>query len=91
MRVSFTAPDDNDAVDDVAVADHFVIPVPYRELGYDSSEYSEEQWNQAWLGSSAYRLVECTANCDDNDPANDAVKINSLYGAGVKVTVQDND
>ena len=47
VRVSFTAPDNNDAVDDVAVVDHFVRPVPYRDLGFNSSEYSEPQWNQA--------------------------------------------
>ena len=91
VRVSFNAPDDSDAVDDVAVADHLVIPVPYSELGFNSSEYSESQWNQAWLGSSAYRLVECTDSCDDNDPANDTVRMNTLYGAGVKVTVRDDD
>ena len=68
-----------------------MIPVPYDELGFNSSQYSESQWNQAWLGSSAYRLVECTANCDDNDPANDTVRMNTLYGAGVKVTERDND
>ena len=86
VRVSFTAPEDGDTVDDVAVADHFLLPTPHYRLGI-----SKQDWNQAWLGSSAYKLVECTANCDDSDPANDTVRDNALYGASVKVTVNDND
>ena len=41
--------------------------------------------------STAYNLVECTANCTDADPANHSVRGNTLTGAGVKVTVRDND
>ena len=89
VEASFTAPKDDDAVDAVdavAVADHFVIAVRHDALGI-----SEEDWKQAWLGSSAYRLVECTANCDDADTANDTVRKNTLYGASVMVTVRDDD
>ncbi len=75
VKVSFTAPEDGDAEDDVAVMDHFVIAVPYGNYRPCSEEAAEEQeqceqdWEDAWA-KSPYRL---------------------LTGASVKVTVRDND
>ena len=86
MRVQFTAPEDSDTVDDVATFDHAVFAAPHNHLGL-----SEADWRQDWYDSTAYGLVECTANCNDADAANDTVKRHTLTGAGVKVTVRDND
>ena len=61
----FTPPEDADDLDDVAVVDLSVHPIKHDRLGI-----SEQDWRQAWLGSRAYRLVECTANCGDGDPTN---------------------
>ena len=72
--MSFTSPEDMDALDDVVVAGHDVFPVHYGGPGI-----SEQDWKSAWLNSSAYSLVE-----DDGT-------IRILSGAGVKVTVRDND
>ena len=75
VKVSFTAPEDGDAEDDVAVMDHFVIAVPYGNYRPCSEEAAEEQeqceqdWEDAWA-KSPYRL---------------------LTGVSVKVTVRDND
>ena len=86
MRVQFTAPEDGDAADDIATFGHFVYAAPHNHLGL-----SEADWRQDWYDSTAYNLVECTASCDDANPANHTVKRNTLTGAGVKVTVRDND
>ena len=86
VRVQFTAPEDSDADDDVAEFGHFVYAVSHSHLGL-----SEADWRQDWYDSTAYNLVECTANCTDADPANHSVQGNTLTGAGVKVTVRDND
>jgi len=86
MRVQFTAPEDGDAADDVAIFDHFVYAASRSHLGL-----SEADWRQDWYDSTAYSLVECTARCNDADPAEHTVKRNTLTGAGVQVTVRDND
>ena len=74
VQVSFTAPEDTDALDDVVVAGHDIFPIDYGGLGI-----SEQDWKTAWQNSSAYGLVE-----DDG-------RIRILTGAGVKITVRDND
>ncbi len=86
VRVQFTAPEDADADNDVAAFSHFVYAVSHSHLGL-----AEADWRQDWYDSTAYNLVECTANCDDANPANHSVQRNTLTGAGVKVTVRDND
>jgi len=86
VRVSFTAPEDTDSLDDLAVAEHFVFPLPHDQLGI-----TEAEWKKAWLEASAYKLVECTGNCDDSDPAKRTVLTNALYGSHVQVVVRDND
>ena len=84
MRVQFTAPEDPD--DDVATFGHAVFAASASHLGL-----SDEDWRQDWYDSTAYSLVECTGNCADADLENDTVRRNLLTGAGVKVTVRDND
>ena len=75
MRVSFTAPEDADSLDDVVLADHFVHAVPYDHYRPCTQETQAERdqcrqdWEDAWA-NSPYRL---------------------LTGASVKVTVRDND
>ena len=86
MRVQFAAPEDGDTVDDVATFGHAVYAASHSHLGL-----SDADWRQDWYDSTAYSLVECTANCADADPANHSVRSNLLTGAGVKVTVRDND
>ena len=70
VRVQFTAPeDDNDTDDEVATFDHAVFAASASHLGL-----SEADWRQDWYDSTAYSLVECTANCNDADPANHSVQ-----------------
>ncbi len=84
MRVQFTAPEDTDA--DVATFGHAVFAASASHLGL-----SDADWRQDWYDSTVYNLVECTGNCNDADPANHSVRRNLVTGAGVKVTVRDND
>ncbi len=60
VRVTFTAPEDEDALDDIAVMDHFVIAVPYGNYQPCSEEADEEQCKQDWEDdweSSPYRQL----------------------------------
>lgn len=75
-KVTFTAPEDDDDVDDVAVMDHFVIAVPYgnyrpcsEEETAADREQCKQDWENAWE-KSPYRY---------------------LTGTSVKVIVRDND
>lgn len=86
MRVQFTAPEDTDTDDDIATFSHAVFAASHSRLGL-----SKADWLQAWYDSTPYNLVECTGNCNDADPADHSVQRNTLTGAGVKVTVRDND
>ncbi len=76
VRVSFTAPEDADAVDDIVVADHFVFPVPYGDYWPCSTQDTQEERDQ------------CRQDWED-DWAQSPYR--NLTGAGVKVTVRDND
>ena len=75
VRVTFTAPEDSDTDDEVAVMDHFVIPLPYnhyrpcRQDDQMEREQCEQDWEDAWA-DSPYR---------------------QLTGASVMVIVNDND
>ena len=73
VRVTFTAPEDDDTLDDIAVMNHFVVATPYNDYRPCSEEADQEQCKQDWEAAwenSPYRY---------------------LTGAGVKVTVRDND
>ena len=75
VRVTFTAPEDGDTDDEVAVMEHFVSPLPYdhykpcRQDVQADRDQCEQDWNDAWA-SSPYQ---------------------NLTGASVKVIVRDND
>ena len=76
VKVAFTAPEDEDDLDDVAVMHHFVTAVPYgnyRPCSGEETEADREQcrqdWEDAWE-KSPYRF---------------------LTGSSVKVIVRDND
>ena len=75
VRVSFTAPEDEDSLDDIAVLDHFVTAVPYgnyrpcSEEAEANREQCEQDWEDAWAASPYWQLT----------------------GASVKVVVRDND
>ena len=75
VRVTFTAPEDSDTDDEVAVIDHFVIAVSYGhyrpcEQGTQAErEQCREDWEDDWE-DSPYRF---------------------LTGASVKIIVRDND
>ena len=75
VRVTFTAPEDGDADDEVAVMDHFVGPLPYdhyrpcRQEDQAERDQCKQDWEDAW----------------ENSP------YQQLTGASVKVTVRDND
>ena len=75
VRVTFTASEDGDALDDVAVMDHFVTPLPYEHYRPCTQESQAERdqcrqdWEDDWV-QSPYR---------------------QLTGASVIVTVRDND
>ena len=75
VRVTFTAPEDGDADDEVAVMDHFVTPLPYdhyrpcRQEDQAERDQCRQDWDDAWE-NSPYR---------------------ELTGASVKVLVRDND
>ena len=75
VRVTFTAPEDGDADDEVAVMDHFVTPLPYHHYGPCRQEDQAERdqcrqaWDDAWA-NSVYQY---------------------LTGASVIVIVRDND
>ena len=75
VRVTFTAPEDMDTDDEVAVMHHFVIPVPYdhykpcRQDDQAERVQCEQDWDDDWA-DSPYRY---------------------LTGASVKVIVRDND
>ena len=75
VRVTFTAPEDADTEDDVAVMDHFVTPLPYHHYGPCRQEDQAERdqcrqaWDDAWA-NSVYQY---------------------LTGASVIVIVRDND
>ena len=75
VRVTFTAPEDSDTDDEVALIDHFVFPLPYnhyrpcRQDDQMERDQCEQDWEDAWT-ESPYR---------------------ELTGASVKVVVNDND
>ena len=75
IRVTFTAPEDSDTDDEVAVMYHFVIPLPYdhykpcRQEDQAEREQCEQDWEAAWANSPYWQLT----------------------GASVKVIVRDND
>ena len=75
VRVTFTAPEDADTEDEVAVMYHFVSPLPYdhyrpcRQDDQAERDQCKQDWDDAWA-NSPYR---------------------KLSGADVKVTVRDND
>ena len=75
VRVTFTAPEDSDTDDEVALIDHFVFPLPYNHYtpcpqnDQVEREQCEQDWEDAWA-DSPYR---------------------QLTGASVKVVVNDND
>ncbi len=89
VRVQFTAPEDSNSDDGVATFDHAVFAASRSHLGLSAAD--EADWRQDWYDSTAYNLVECTGNCNDANAANHSVRRNLLTGAGVKVTVRDND
>ena len=73
VRVIFTAPEDDDDVDDVAVMDHFVIAVPYGNYRPCSEAEDEEQckqdWEDAWEKSPYRNLTGASVKVivRDND------------------------
>ena len=75
IRVTFTAPEDSDTEDEVAVISHFVSPLPYahyrpcRQETQADREQCKQDWEDAWE-NSPYQF---------------------LTGAGVIVRVRDND
>ena len=75
VRVTFTAPEDADTEDEVAVMDHFVSPLPYdhyrpcRQEDLAERDQCKQDWEQAWAESPYQQLT----------------------GASVKVIVRDND
>ena len=75
VKVTFTAPEDDDDVDDIAVMDYFVIAVPYRNYRpcSEEPEADREQCKHDW----------------EDDWANSPYR--NLTGAGVKVVARDND
>ena len=76
VRVTFTAPEDDDSDDEVALMDHYVTPLPYdhyRPCSEEETEADREKCKQAWEDAWA------------NSP------YQYLTGASVLVTVRDND
>ena len=75
VRVTFTAPEDSDTDDEVAVMDHSVSPLPYdhyrpcRQDVQAERDQCEQDWEDAWA-DSPYQY---------------------LTGASVKIVVRDND
>ena len=75
VRVTFTAPEDSDAEDDIVVVDHSVFATPYNHYRPCSEgtqaerDQCEQDWEDDWA-QSPYR---------------------QLTGASVKITVRDND
>ncbi len=60
MRVTFTAPEDSDAEDDIVVVYHSVCPVPYAHYRSRRGQAIEQQCRQDWdddWASSPYRQL----------------------------------
>ena len=73
VRVTFTAPEDSDTDDDVAVVDHFVSPLPYDEYrpceGHADAQQCRQDWDDAWASSPYWYLTGASVivTVNDND------------------------
>ena len=73
VKVTFNAPEDSDAEDDIAVVDHYVFPVPYSHYqpceGHADAQQCRQDWDDAWA-SSPYRFLtgaSVIVTVSDND------------------------
>ena len=73
VRVSFTAIEDDDDLNDVVVADHSVTPVPYDDYrpcqGHSNPEKCQQDWDEAWEKSPYLQLTGASVivTVRDND------------------------